>query len=1442
MHSNAMTPQLLTELAAYIPRDRVEALLRDAPLARDGIALIADISGFTPLTEALTAGLSADQGAEELTRALDSVFTPLITEVHAFGGSVIKFGGDALIVWYPRAPGARRAALLRAALTSAWRMQRVMQRHGRVPTPIGPVVLRMKIGMAYGAVRRFAVGLIDHGLEDALVGRTLDRMAEAEHHAEPGEIVLDQGTLALAPAVVELAGIRDGYAIVGQVNQRARRRPWPPLPRDADPARLTPYVPAQVAHALAARHGHVAELKPVVSMFVQFHGLDYDSDDDVGAKLQAYFATAQQIAAGYGGRLNRLITGDKGSLLHIIFGAPQAVEEQESRAARCALDLLHAGAALPYLTFQRIGITAGKVFAGPVGAADRHDYTTMGDAINLSARLMQAAARNQILLDGAARTRLDDQLEIADLGTIRVKGKAEPIAIVEVQGLRAARRRADTPAAPMIAGRERELTLLRQRLAAGGAHILIGEAGIGKTHLLLALRAASERLWFGAAAQAYGAPRSGALIADALRDLLDLAPEDAGADGARRLAELCDQVFGAPARAATFPYLARFLGLPLDPTDERRIQGLAGESLRWRLFEVLRDLFYGLARRQPLILALDDLQWADPTSLEFLTTLTPIAAGSELTLALALRPERDTRAWDVCRAILAAQPAASELILSGLDADAATMLVRRSAPDLPPTLVGQIVERGGGNPLFLVELTRTVQIRAPAADLAALDLPDSVQGLLLAQIDRLSVEARRALQNAAVIGRTFGRRVLATLTGDDPRLDERLAELEHGAFIIPLERATEPGYAFRHALVQESAYSTLLYERRRPLHRQVAQTLEQLFPQQLIDQAAILGFHYERADDQQSAAAQFLRAGDSARLLAADEEAETLYRRALRLLAQSDGADMARRGRALLRLGQVRANQLDFSGAQECYEQAFALLEAGGANAVRRRAAAKQRRAIRLGVSPYGPATLDPGLIETVGDEEIVPDLFEGLVELDGELNLLPGLARRWRIDDAGRRYHFELRPGLRWSDGAPLTAHDLVFAWRRNLNPATGAAMAELLDIVAGATEWRSGATTDPDELGISALDDLHFEVELRAPQAHFLYLLADPITFPQPRHTIARYGTDAFRPERLVGNGPFRIAAWRAGAEIILERNPYYHGVAGAGVDRAVLRFVEPSYAEYAAGRIDCCRIEDRGDTLARYPQDSFVRQFLSTYFIIFNCRRPPFDNPRIRRALAHAIDRRALVDTCWAGVQKPADGGVVPPGMPGHSPDIGIQFAPGIAQQLFEPARFGGQMPTLAALPGFGDVPRFLAAAWRETLDFSVNLAEDRDYDEIHAGLRDGAIQLALLGCDAEAPDPYTMLHGFAAGGLFSYGWRNDTFETLLQRAAALHHPRERAAPCHQADHALIEEVAIIPLYYHQAFGLLRPGLRLVGGNVLRGGQLRLKQIISSAQGSATQLPVF
>jgi ABC-type oligopeptide transport system substrate-binding subunit/class 3 adenylate cyclase len=1490
---------LLPELAAYIPHDRVENIVygepeaaSGRPLPSDGVAMIADISGFTPLTEALTHGLSADHGAEELTRALDSVFTPLIAQVHRYRGSVIKFGGDALIIWFGREKGVKRTAVIRRALTAAWRMQQVMGQYGQILTPIGPVTLRMKIGLTYGPVKRFNLGIPEIGFEDVLAGATLDRMAENEHHAEPGDIMVDAATLAYVPEV-QVVTWRDGVAVVGKVARPSRSKPWPALTFTESgenvAEKLAAYVPRPIVETLQAGQTQVAELKPVISLFVQFHGLDYDKDPGITNKLQSYFSLAQEVVGRYDGRLNRLITGDKGSLLHIIFGAPRSVEEQEHRAIRCALDLQTECGSLPFITRQRIGVSGGRVFAGPVGSPARHDYTTMGDAINLSARLMQHAKDNQVLLDTAVRSQLSPAFTVTDLGYIQVKGKADPIHVYAATGYQPPERQVRR--VEKLVGRERELAVISKQLTViskqltvnseqltvndgrsvreqsathyvlrttGHIITIIGEVGLGKTLLLDNVRYEAETawradpgggVWASGISLAYGNTFTGYLFIELLRDLLNVPTGATPHQTAQRLHHFCEELFGGARLESVYPYLAKFMNLPLPDELAARLEGLAGESLRWQLFELVPELLRLLCGRYPVVLALDDLQWADPTSLQLIERLAPLTAELPLILLLAMRPEPEARAWqmvwgwDTAEATASVALPLTHLTLAPLDDTAAATLIRQHAPDLPERVVDYLVAKGGGNPLFLVELVRTLQLTADAdfarLELDALDLPNSVQGLLLAQLDRLAVETRHTLQLAAVIGKTFLDRVLASISTAEQQITHLLAELEERDYIRPDHADLGDAHTFRHALIQEGAYSTLLHERRRAYHRQVAAVFEQLFPAALAEQVAFLAYHWEQAEELDNAIYYLSQTADQSRLLSANEEAELLYHKILSMLDQKETAEgistTEQQAKIYLKLAQIRSNTLDFLKAQDYYELAFNFLEQ--ARLTRQNPGTLtpvEERVFRWGIlEKY--AHFDPAKADVRETSQLLANVFEGLVEVDDDWNLIPAVAQRWQVLEGGRQYLFRLRPNLQWSDGRPLTAHDFVFAWLRNLDPKTGANLAYQLYLIEGAEAFHQGNTADPTSVSIKAEDELTLRITLQTPSHYFLYLLADPITYPQPAHIIRQASNMWSEPQNLVCNGPFKVEKGRAD-EVWLARNPYYQRFMPGNLEKIALQFVHPGFEAYVDGRIDWCRVDDRADLFTDYPTEGYLVQDLMTFILGFACHCPPFDKPALRQAFAQSIDKKALVQSVWGGVQRAAMGGMVPPGMVGHSPEISLAFDAVNAKKLLEISESDSPtaFPTihLVSPPGFNRTPTFLAENWRRHLGVEVVVSENITSSEAMALIQQGSAQMILMGIGLDYPDPNDILSvaGQAESPFSALGWDSKQFSTLIEQAAYMADHQKRLNLYHQADRVLVrQETAMVPLYYLQAYGLLRSGFKLTSSSKIIRGDIKLKNVV-------------
>ena len=300
--------------------------------------------------------------------------------------------------------------------------------------------------------------------------------------------------------------------------------------------------------------------------------------------------------------------------------------------------------------------------------------------------------------------------------------------------------------------------------------------------------------------------------------------------------------------------------------------------------------------------------------------------------------------------------------------------------------------------------------------------------MIAARIDRLHGDTRHVLQLASVIGRIFLYQVLAALAEEERDLDGKLVTLQREELIRERARIPELEYIFKHELTREAAYNGILKRQRKLFHRQVAEALEQLFPDRLDEQAGLLAYHWELAGEVDQAVGYLVRAGDRARLAYATGEAEDFYNRAVHLLEQQGAPH--RLARVLMKLGAAYHSAFDFERSRQAYDRAFALWEERPAPAH-----PQAPHALRCWVQE--PIRLDPTGSGNVIDLWWQQALFAGLTHVDVDGEVVPELARRWDILDGGRTYVFELREDARWSDGRPVTANDFECACRRLLDPA---------------------------------------------------------------------------------------------------------------------------------------------------------------------------------------------------------------------------------------------------------------------------------------------------------------------------------------------------------------------------------------------------------------------
>ena len=937
-------------LSAYIPIDRRHALARGAALPdhTSGAALFADISGFTPLTEALVQALGPQRGAEELTRWLNEIYDGVLAEIESYRGSVIGFSGDAITAWFDDgrpeylSPHPVTSTALRAT-ACALAIQQAMQRFAQVEIPgAGTVSLAMKAVVTVGPARRFLIG--DPAIQrvDALAGQTLYRLATGEHQAERGEVLLDQAAVSALGAGLDVLGWRNDhesgerFAVIKGLRVDVEPAPWPPLETDAlHDDLLRPWLLPPVYDRLKSGMGEfLTELRPTVALFLRFSGIDYDRDPEAQGKLSQYIESVQRILARYDSYVFQLIIGDKGSNLYTTFGAPLAHEDDAIRANSAALDLRDLE--IDFIHDVQIGISQGLTRTGACGGLHRRTYSALGDPVNMAARLMQNAPVGQVLVNQNVQRATADIFTWEELPPLLVKGKSQPVAVSRLiarQGRQGIRLHEPKYALPMV-GRAAELASVQQKLdlARRGRGQIVGitaEAGMGKSRLMAeVIRLARERgmLGYGGECQSYGTSISYLVWQNIWQMFFNLDPAWSQAEQIASLERQLSEIH--PALLPRLPLLGAVLNLQI-PDNE--LTGSFNAKLRKESLEALLvDCLRKRARSMPLLLVLEDCHWLDPLSHDLLEAIGRATSDLPVLIVMAYRPPQLDR-------VMAPRVQQlfhfTEIPLTDLPPQDIEQLVAFKLGRLygeiaivPQALIEKISERAQGNPFYIEELLnylhdRDIDPQQPEA-LEQIDLPNSLYSLILSRIDQLTENQKTLLKVASVIGRLFRAAMVWGVYnqfGDQDRLRKDLDTLS-ALDLTPLDTPEpELAYLFKHILTQEVAYETLAFATRAMLHDQIGQYIEAHYPDVLDQYVNLLAYHYERSENQPKKREYLLKAGEAAQANYANAAAIVYFRQVLHLLPDEE------RVAVMLKLGQVFELVGDWDAAEEINRDAESL-------------------------------------------------------------------------------------------------------------------------------------------------------------------------------------------------------------------------------------------------------------------------------------------------------------------------------------------------------------------------------------------------------------------------------------------------------------------------------------------------------------------------------------
>ncbi|MGA2009167.1 MAG: tetratricopeptide repeat protein [Solirubrobacteraceae bacterium] len=898
--------------SAYVAGDRRRALADGTTLPErvHGSALFADISGFTPLSEALAGELGSHRASEVLSGHLNRVFHAVIDELDRYGGDVICFSGDAITCWLDGDDGSR-------AVAAGIGMQEALRREGAITTPGGvSLALALKVAIAVGPARRFVVGDPDIQLIDVLAGGLVDRIAGIEQLAGRNEVLVHESALAALRDHAELGETRSSHA-AGSVT--VIRRLLDPVP-EARPPQSTQELSAELARPwllppvyerLTSGSGEfLAELRPAYPMFVNFGGIAYDADESAPLKLSEFVCGAQRVLASYGGNVLDLTLGDKGAYLCCVFGTPVAHEDDAERACAAALELR----ALEHSTAAReiqIGITYGRLYSGTHGHATRRTFGCLGAVTNLAARLMSKAPAGAIYISDPVRRGLGDGFSWTALEPLTLKGTAAPVAAYSLTGAAGRRSRRVVRYALPIVGRGEELALLDARLqdAVAGRGRIVGlsaEAGMGKSRLVAEFVRSTRRrgvmVAFGEC-QSYGASTSYFAWREIWRALFEIDEQAGAAEQITALERALDAV--DPALVPRAPLLDAVLGIPIPDTELTR--SFDPKLRKTSVENLLADYLRARAAGEAVVLVLEDCHWLDPLSRDLLGAIARTITSSAVLLVVVYRPETALPGGPA----LGQLPEIEELALTSLDDAQMSAVVEAKLSQLsgadgpaPASLRDLVVSRAQGNPFYAEELLNYVHDQgvdvADERAMRSLELPGSLHSLVLSRIDTLNEKHRQGLKVASVVGRVFRAPTLPAVYPElgaieDVRTD--LGTLRRLDLVIP-ERQDDESYRIKHAVTQEVAYESIPYALRAMLHGRIGTYLEQQ-PEAAERHLDLLAHHYWHSADEPKKRLYLRLAAASAQASYANAAAIDYYERLAPLVPDAQRVDV------LLELGKV---------------------------------------------------------------------------------------------------------------------------------------------------------------------------------------------------------------------------------------------------------------------------------------------------------------------------------------------------------------------------------------------------------------------------------------------------------------------------------------------------------------------------------------------------------
>ncbi|MCF7810269.1 tetratricopeptide repeat protein [bacterium] len=936
------TSFLPAQILAWMEEDR-------QTLQFPAVVAFADASGFTAMSEKLAT--IGKEGAETLTSILNSYFTAMISRIEENGGFVGKFGGDAMTIFYPAKDESGLTEVANRAVAISLELQGLMEQFHNLKTKAGNFTLGMKIGIAAGNVLFQVVGPSDSGREYLLAGFPLDRAAEAEHHGVSGEVIL-------TPFVAELTGdcngevLEDGFVKLFTDTKPPKYKKYKGkiCRSDAWQELAKPFIDPPIYNRMELGLDSVGEIRRVSVIFMSFSGLDYDEDPDVMGKLDKIYNWVYELTQRFSGSINKVDMGDKGSKMILTFGAPTAHENGEQHAVHCGLELSKGRDEFSkWGIVWKLGLSTGVVFAGEVGAPTRQEYTVMGSSVNLSARLMAKSEPGHLLIDEATYNRTSDFFEYSEPIKHQFKGISEPLPTYEVLSVKTAELGKTTGKEKSLIGcdeRIDEVKSVLKDVTKKEIRVIVieGDAGLGKSRLSREMIKLTQSMGFtvgGGEALSY-ADRSPYLIWIAvLKGLMGLS---SNATNEENLSQLEDIIKEAdPENTYRTPIIANLLGI--ECPDNSVTKHFDAQLRQENILDFVVQYLRYLSNQKPLAIFFEDSQWIDRNSLEMTAYALRNLPDQPILMVVIRRPYSEKfESPHIAQIENSENVTKIQVCEFDIDNTEKFALGCLEVDKIERELLEFIFEASHGNPSFTEELINNliaanmiritkreeegVLIAESAGDLSKMEVPDSLNSLIMSQLDRLGTEAKLTVKVAAVIGRRFSDEVVKgayPVELDPVTISQSISELSSQDLVRSTEDADLINYIFKNLLTRDVAYDSLLFAHRREYHHKVGTCLENIYKDSINEQCEEFARHFYISEDDVRAVKYTRMAGEKSFAIYANQSALAYFSRAIERATIDVDADqryylLKRRAKVYYTLGDYNNRKKDLDEALKITE------------------------------------------------------------------------------------------------------------------------------------------------------------------------------------------------------------------------------------------------------------------------------------------------------------------------------------------------------------------------------------------------------------------------------------------------------------------------------------------------------------------------------------------